>query len=166
MKLTNMQLTTRLLLTARWPIASVSFQRVVALALLGALYLTLGIGRASAANLIWDPSQNGSGNAGSGNSDATTGNTVWYNGTSDVLWAGTGTGNTPDNGATFNGPDAASGTYVISMDAVEVDVNSLIINNNGYTFFGAGAGPKHVTGAVVPDRVSGGGIPVATACIA
>jgi autotransporter-associated beta strand protein len=108
----------------------------VALVLLGALYLTLGIGRASAANLIWDPSQNGSGNAGSGNWDTTTGNTVWYNGTSDVLWAGTGTGNTPANGATFGGAD---GTWAISMDAVEVDVNSLLINNSGYTFSGANA---------------------------
>src|ERR1035441_10184671 len=136
MKLTNMKLTTRLLITARLAVESVSFRRFAALTLLGVFCLTLGIGRASAANLIWDPSQNGSGNAGSGNWDTTALNTVWYNGTSDVLWSQTGT-TTPTQGATFNGPDAAPGTYVVSMDAVQIAVNSLIINNNGYTFSGA-----------------------------
>src|SRR4029077_14079119 len=107
-----------------------------AFSLLGVFGLTLGIGRASAAQLIWDPLGN-NGSAASGNWDINAGNTVWWNGASDVLWAGTGTGNTPANGATFNGPDAAPGTYAISMDAVEVDVNSLIINNNGYIFSAA-----------------------------
>jgi autotransporter-associated beta strand protein len=108
------------------------------ISLLGVVCLTLGIGRASATQLIWDPLGN-NGGAGSGNWDTTAANTVWWNGSADVLWAGTGTGNTPANGATFNGSDAPPGTYAISMDAVEVDVNSLIINNNGYTFSGANA---------------------------
>ena len=108
------------------------------LSLLGAFCLSLGLAPASATQLIWDPLGN-NGGAGSGNWDTTAGNTVWWNGTTDVLWSGTGTGNTPANGATFNGPDAPAGTYVISLDAVEPGVNSLIINNNGYTFSGANA---------------------------
>ena len=101
------------------------------------LCLALGVNRAPATQLIWDPGLNGGVNSASGNWDTTAGNLVWWNGSADVLWAGTGTGNTPANGATFNGPDAAPGTYVVSLDAVEVDVNSLIVNNNGYTFSGA-----------------------------
>src|ERR1035441_10311981 len=136
MKLTNMKLTTPLFPTARLALEPVSFRRIAAISLLGVFCLTLGIGRVSAANLIWDPNQNGSGDGGSGTWDPTAGNTVWYNGASDVLLAGTGTGNTPANGATFGGAD---GTWAISMDAVEVDVNSLLINNSGYTFSGANA---------------------------
>src|ERR1017187_5641958 len=138
MKLTNMKLTTPLLLTARLAVESVSFRRIAAISLLGVCCLTLGIVRASAAQLIWDPSLNGSGNAGSGNWDTIAGNTNWWNGTSDVLWSQTST-TSPIQGATFNGPDAAPGTYAVSMDAVQIAVNSLIVNNNGYTFSGANA---------------------------
>src|ERR1017187_8974772 len=133
-----MKLTTPLLLTARLAVESVSFRRIAAISLLGVCCLTLGIVRASAAQLIWDPSLNGSGNAGSGNWDTIAGNTNWWNGTSYVLWSQTST-TSPTQGATFNGPDAAPGTYAISMDAVQIAVNSLIINNNGYTFSGANA---------------------------
>lgn len=100
--------------------------------------MTLGIGRASAAQLIWDPSQNSSGNAGSGNWDTTAGNTVWYNGSSDVLWSQTST-TAGLNGATFNGPDAAPDTYLVSMDASQIAVTNLTVNNSGYTFSGANA---------------------------
>src|ERR1019366_9150426 len=138
MKLTNMKLTTRLLITARLAVESVSFRRFAALTLLGVFCLTLGIGRASAANLIWDPNLNGGATSASGNWDTTGANTVWYNGSTDAAWTQTST-TLPTQGATFNGPDAAPGTYVVSMDAVQIAVNSLIINNNGYTFSGANA---------------------------
>ena len=138
MKLTNMKLTTPLLLTARLALEPVSFRRIAAISLLGVFCLTLGIGRASATQLIWDPSLNGSGNAGSGNWDTTAGNTNWWNGTSDVLWSQTDITH-PTQGATFNGPDAAPGTYAITNDAVQIAVTNLAINNNGYTFSGANA---------------------------
>src|ERR1035438_9034301 len=137
LKFTNMKLTTPLLLTARLALEPVSFRRIAAISLLGVFCLTLGIGRASATQLIWDPLGN-NGGAGSGNWDTTVGNTNWWNGASDVLWSQTST-TSPTQGATFNGPDAAPGTYVVSMDAVQIAVNSLIINNNGYTFSGANA---------------------------
>ena len=41
--------------------------------------------------------------------------------------------------STFNGPDAAPGTYVVTLDASQIAVNSLIVNNNGYTFSGSPA---------------------------
>src|ERR1017187_8425775 len=138
MILTNMKLTTRLLITARLAVESVSFRRFAALTLLGVFCLTLGIGRASAANLIWDPNLNGGATSASGNWDTTGANTVWYNGSTDAAWTQTST-TLPTQGATFNGPDAAPGNYAISMDAVQIAVNSLIINNNGYTFSGANA---------------------------
>jgi autotransporter-associated beta strand protein len=130
-----MKLTTLLSLTAPSSIGSVFARRILTSSLLGAVCLTLGLGRASAANLIWDPLGN-NGGAGSGNWDTTSGNTVWWNGTSDVLWSQTST-TSPSQGATFNGPDAAPGTYAVSLDAGQIAVNSLIINNNGYTFSGA-----------------------------
>jgi hypothetical protein len=108
------------------------------LPLFGALCLTIGIGRVPAAQLIWDPSQNGSGIASSGNWDTNAGNTIWYNGSSDVLWSQTSP-TSPTQGATFNGPDAAPGTYSIVLDTVQVAVNSLIINSNGYSFSGTNA---------------------------
>src|SRR5207237_471630 len=104
-------------------------------ALLGLFCLTFGISRTSATPLIWDPSKDGSGTAGSGNWDTTAGNNVWYNGTSDVLWSQTGT-TTPTQGATFNGPDAAPGTYVVSVDVGQMAVTNLNINSSGYTFSG------------------------------
>jgi autotransporter-associated beta strand protein len=109
-----------------------------AVSLLGAVGLTIGIGRVQAAQLIWDPSQNGSGIAASGNWDTSASNTVWFNGASDVLWSQTGT-TTPTQGATFNGPDAAPGTYAVSLDAGQIAVTNLTINNNGFTFSGANA---------------------------
>src|ERR1035441_2953573 len=134
----TIKLTTRLLLTARLAIESITFRRISAFSLVGVLCLSLGISRASAAQLIWDPGLNGGTTSASGNWDTTTGNAVWWNGTSDVLWSQTST-TSPIQGATFNGPDAAPGTYAVSMDAVQIAVNSLIVNNNGYTFSGANA---------------------------
>src|ERR1017187_5895996 len=102
----NIKLTTRLLLTARLAIESITFRRISAFSLVGVLCLSLGISRASATQLIWDPGLNGGTTSASGNWDTTAGNTVWWNGASDVLWSQTGT-TTPTQGATFNGPDAA-----------------------------------------------------------
>ncbi len=104
---------------------------------LAMLCLTLGISRASAVQLTWDPLGN-NGGAGSGNWDTTGGNTVWWNGASDVVWSQTST-TSPTQGAIFNGPDAAPGTYSIVNDAVQVAVTNLLINNSGYTFSGANA---------------------------
>ena len=134
----NIKLTTRLLLTARLAIESITFRRISAFSLVGMLCLSLGISRASAAQLIWDPGLNGGITSASGNWDTTAGNTVWWNGASDVLWSQTGT-TTPTQGATFNGPDAAPGTYVVSMDAGQIAVTNLTINNSGYTFSGTNA---------------------------
>ena len=91
-----------------------------------------------AAQLIWDPLFNTGTTSGSGNWDITAGNTNWYNGTTDILWSQTGT-NAATQGATFNGPDAAAGTYQINIDAVEVATTNLTINNNGYVFSGTNA---------------------------
>ncbi len=105
------------------------------------LFLGLFASAASAAppQLTWDPLGNGGTTAGSGNWDTTTGNTVWYNGSSDVVWSQTST-TAGLNGATFNGPDAAPGTYVVTLDSGQVAVtNNLEINNNGYTFAGTGS---------------------------
>jgi len=90
---------------------------------------------APAAQYIWDPSELGTGTAGSGTWDTTTAD--WYPGSgSDVVWVGTGTANgSPANGATFNGPD---GTYAITMGVVPA-VNNLTINASGYTFSAANA---------------------------
>ena len=109
--------------------------------MLAALFLSVALlcpRGAAATPLTWDPSQNGSGAAGNGNWDTTAGNTVWYNGASDVLWSQT-SGTVALNGATFNGPDAAPGTYAVSVDAGEIAVTNLTINNSGYTFSGANA---------------------------
>jgi autotransporter-associated beta strand protein len=130
-----MKLTTPLLHTARLAIESVSFRRISAFFLLGVLCVGFGIGHATAAQLIWDPNLNGGATSAGGNWDTTGGNTVWWNGTSDVLWSQTST-TVPLNGATFGGGD---GNYAIVMDAVQISVNSLIVNNSGYTFSGANA---------------------------
>ncbi len=87
------------------------------ISMLAALFLSVALlcpRGAAATPLTWDPSQNGSGAAGNGNWDTTAGNTVWYNGASDVLWSQT-SGTVALNGATFNGPDAAPGTYAVSV---------------------------------------------------
>jgi len=90
--------------------------------------------RAPAAQLTWDPLGN-NGGAGSGNWDTTAGNTNWWNGTTDVPWSQTSiTAST--NYASFNGQDAAPGTYLITNDAVQIAVTNLNINNSGYTFSG------------------------------
>ncbi|HWY74294.1 MAG TPA: hypothetical protein VN281_01690, partial [Verrucomicrobiae bacterium] len=90
------------------------------------------------AQLIWDAGTNTATAAASGNWDTTAANTVWYTGAADVAWTQTST-TAPLNGATFNGPDAALGTYMVSVDAGQVAVTNLAINNSGYTFSGANA---------------------------
>jgi autotransporter-associated beta strand protein len=108
--------------------------------LVGIYCLTVGIGSAAPApQLIWDPLNNGGTTAGNGNWDTTAGNAVWWNGASDVVWSQTST-TAGLNGATFNGPDAAPGTYAVSLDSSQIAVtNNLYINNNGYVFSGANA---------------------------
>jgi autotransporter-associated beta strand protein len=92
----------------------------------------------AAAQLIWDPLLNNGVTSSSGNWDTTGGNAVWYNGASDVVWSQTGT-TSPSQGATFNGPDAAPGTYIVTLDAGQIAVTNLTINNSGYVFAGANA---------------------------
>ncbi len=91
-----------------------------------------------AAQLIWDPLFNTGTNSGSGNWDTTAGNTNWFNGTTDVAWSQAATNN-PSNGAIFNGPDAAPGTYQITNDSVQVAISNMQVNANGYVFNGSNA---------------------------
>ena len=128
-----MKLTTRLLLIVQSSPELIYRRRIPALIVLGAIGLTLGIARAGAAALIWDPSQNGSGTAGSGNWDTTAANTVWYDGTNDVLWSQTST-TAALNGATFGG---AEGAWAVTLDAGQIAANNLTINSSGYTFSGS-----------------------------
>jgi autotransporter-associated beta strand protein len=100
--------------------------------------LSLGIRAATALQLIWDPLANGGTASASSNWNTTAGNTIWYNGTTDIAWSQTGT-TTPTQGATFNGPDAAAGAYVVTVDSGQVAVTNLTINNSGYTFAGPNA---------------------------
>ena len=97
--------------------------------------LALGAGSALGAQLTWDPLLNGGTISSSSNWDTTGGNTIWWNGTSDVLWSQTAT-NSATQGAIFNGPDAAPGTYVVTLDASIIAATNLVINNSGYTFSG------------------------------
>jgi autotransporter-associated beta strand protein len=126
-----MKLMTRLLITARLAVESVSFRRIAAISLLGVFCLTLGIGRASAAQLTWDPLNNGGNPPANGNWDTTVGNKVWAPG--NVAWT-QGSTTSATMGATFGGAD---GTWAINVDAGQVAVNSLIVNNSGYTFSGS-----------------------------
>src|SRR6266568_5877739 len=95
---------------------------------------------ASAAQLIWDAGNTNNGAtidsaSGAWDTDTTT-NLNWNNGSGNVSWTQTGT-TTPLNGATFNGPDAAAGTYQVSVDGGQVAATNLTINANGYVFSGS-----------------------------
>src|SRR5437660_12920676 len=75
---------------------------------------------ASAAILTWDAGSFGTNGtatvisaSGAWDTDTTT-NLNWNNGITNVSWTQTGT-TTPLNGATFNGPDAAAGTYQVAV---------------------------------------------------
>ena len=85
-----------------------------------------------------DPLLNGGTTSGSSNWDTNTANTIWWNGSADVAWTQTGTNN-PLNGAIFNGPDAAAGTYAVTLDAGEIAISNMQINANGYVFSGTNA---------------------------
>src|SRR5215469_14996846 len=100
--------------------------------------LNLGLRTAAALQLIWDPLANGGTASASSNWNTTAGNTIWFDGTTDVVWSQTSI-TLPTQGAIFNGPDAAPGTYVISEDSTQVAVTNLTINNSGYTFAGPNA---------------------------
>ncbi len=109
--------------------------RIAALSVLGMVCLTFGTSRASAAQLIWDAGNTNNGaivDPASGNWDTTSGNTVWNNGSGDVAWTQTST-TAALNGAVFGGAD---GAWSISIDAGQVAVTNLAINNSGYTFSG------------------------------
>ena len=96
-----MKIAARPRITARLAAETAPLRTFAAVCLLGAIHLLLGLSGVSAAQLTWDPSQNGSGIAGNGNWDTnTTGN-----------WTG-GTGVYADGGvAKFD--DTASGTTAI-----------------------------------------------------
>ena len=126
-----MKLTTRLRLTARLSIGSAAFRKISLFSLLGVIYLTLGIGRASGAQLIWDPLNNGGTTPANGNWDTTAGNKVWAPG--NVPWSQTST-TVPLNGATFGGAD---GAWSVVLDVGQIAANNVTINNSGYTISGA-----------------------------
>jgi len=93
---------------------------------------------ASAAQLIWDAGNTNNGatiDSASGAWDLdTTTNLNWNNGSGNVSWTQTGT-TAGLNGAIFSGPDAAPGSYVISLDSgTQMAVTNLQINANGYVF--------------------------------
>jgi autotransporter-associated beta strand protein len=87
----------------------------------------------SAAQLTWDPLNNTGITPANGNWDTTGANTVWYNGSGDVAWTQTSTTSALNN-AVFGGAD---GSWAISIDAGQVAVSNLFINNSGYTFSGS-----------------------------
>jgi fibronectin-binding autotransporter adhesin len=125
------------------PCSSFARQAVIALKIglflaVPTLLLIVATDTSLGAQLIWDAGTNTATAAASGNWDTTAANTVWYTGAADVAWTQTST-TAPLNGATFNGPDAALGTYMVSVDAGQVAVTNLAINNSGYTFSGANA---------------------------
>src|SRR5689334_751888 len=92
-------------------------------ALVGLIYLTLEGGLARAVQLTWDPLNNGGNPPAGGNWDTGSGNTFWFNGSSDVAWSQTST-TAGLNGAIFGGTD---GTWPISIDAGQVAVTNLLI---------------------------------------
>ena len=103
------------------------------------LAVALRVGDVSAAQLIWDPANTNNGpviDPGSGTWDIdTTTNINWNNGTTNVSWAQTST-TAGINGAIFNGPDAADGTYQVTIDGGQIAYTNLQINANGYVFLG------------------------------
>ncbi|MDB6018813.1 MAG: Autotransporter-associated beta strand repeat protein [Pedosphaera sp.] len=106
---------------------------------------------ASAANFIWDAGNTANGStidsaSGSWNTDAT--NLGWNNGSGNVSWTQTST-TAGLNGAIFNGPDAAAGTYQISLDLGQIAFTNLAINANGYTFNGPNSMFLNANGALV-----------------
>ena len=108
---------------------------------------------ASAANLIWDAGNTNNGAAidpGSGawDTDSTT-NLNWNNGASNVSWAQGGP-TTPINSATFNGPDAADGTYQVVVDDASgrVSTSNLTFNASGYALSGLPIDLRNPVGAL------------------
>ena len=126
----RMKLTTPLHFTSRFFEPAMP-RRALAFAFLGAICLTLGLGRAAAAQLTWDPLNNGGSPPANGNWDTTAGNLVWAPG--NVAWTQTST-TAPLNGATFGGGD---GAWSVTLDAGQIAVNNITINSSGYTFSGS-----------------------------
>ncbi|EEF60581.1 beta strand repeat-containing protein [Pedosphaera parvula] len=103
--------------------------------------MLLSMGGVSAANLTWDAGNTNNGatiNPASGSWNTDTANLGWNNGSGNVSWTQTST-TAGLNGAIFNGPDAAAGTYQISLDLGQIAFTNLAINANGYTFNGPGS---------------------------
>jgi autotransporter-associated beta strand protein len=90
-------------------------------------------GSATAGQLVWDPLNNTGTTPAGSNWDTLSGNTVWYNGSSDVAWTQSNT-TVGLNGAIFGGMD---GNWGITNDVGQIAVTNLTINNSGYTFYGA-----------------------------
>lgn len=115
--------------------------------------------QAPAAQLVWDGGSGGlntTGTAitGSGLWDTNMANLSWNNGSGDTYWAQT-TQTAALNGAVFNGPDAAPGTYQILLDTNEVTFTNLQINANGYIFYGTNTLYQQSTAFVqIADGVS------------
>jgi fibronectin-binding autotransporter adhesin len=94
---------------------------------------------ARAAILTWDAGNTNNGvtidpGSGSWSTDITT-NFNWNNGTADVSWTQTST-TAGLMGAFFTGPDAADGTYQVTLDGTQVAFTNLTVNANGYVFNG------------------------------
>src|ERR1700722_19345396 len=96
-----------------------------------------GVVSASAAQLTWDAGNTndaGTIESASGNWDPGTTNFNWNTGTGNIVWPQT-SATAPTTGAIFGGPDAAAGTYQITIDG-PVAYTNLTINANGYYFNG------------------------------
>lgn len=96
-----------------------------------------GVVSASAVNLTWDAGNTndaGTIESASGNWDPGTTNFNWNNGSGNVVWPQT-SATAPTTGAIFSGPDAAAGTYQITIDG-PVAYTNLSIMANGYFFNG------------------------------
>ena len=114
-------------------IFSAPFRHLLAMAMLMVCAVS-----ASAAQLTWDAGNTNNGatiDSASGAWDIdTTTNLNWNNGSGNVSWTQTST-TAGLNGAIFNGPDAAAGTYAVSLDSgTQMAMNNMVINANGYVF--------------------------------
>jgi len=129
-------------------------------AFLAMIMLLLPTARISAANLFWDAGNTNNGPAidpGSGAWDTdTTTNFNWNNGSINANWKQTGT-TTGSTGAIFQGPDAAPGTYHVSIDGGQVAATNLVINASGYVFTGS---PIYLNAGPLPLLMVSNGVNV------
>ena len=110
-------------------------RKMTVVALAAAALLTAA--SSPAAQLTWDAGNTNNGatiNPASGNWDTTATVLNWNSGSGNKAWTQTST-TAGLNGAIFAGADAAAGTYKINLDAGQIAVTNMVVNNNGYLFY-------------------------------